>query len=294
MSDSLDLQQAWEFLFDHIRNGVWILDTEGRIVQANPPILRWLEASNVVGTTANYWTVEDEAKIELGDATVELRSRSGVVRKVEAQTGKLNDPTGKFVGYIQVFTDQSTTRALESMLVKEVQRLAKLAGEDPLTGLANRRAFEDGLEHMRQELDRKFGLIVIDLDDFKSVNDTFGHQVGDRVLKMCADKLRNLVREDDLIARLGGDEFAVLLPHVNMVALTDAAERIRKGLVIELEFGENKLKVTSSLGYAHSGPDPSNVIERADKWMYQQKAIRESESIADMARAEETANILAG
>lgn len=282
----MDSQQAWEFLFDHIRNGVWILDSGGRVMQANPPVLRWLETNEIVGTDASYWISQGEGPISAGDSTVELKSRSGLLRRVEAQTGELHGPKGELIGYIQVFTDQSTTRALESVLVREIQRLAKLAGEDPLTGLANRRAFVDALEHMRQELDRKFGVIVIDLDGFKGVNDSMGHEVGDRVLKACADVLRNLIRGDDLVARIGGDEFAILLPHVSMVALTDAAERIRRGLVVNVDVKGRPVHIQASLGYAHSGPNPMNVVERADKWMYQQKAVRDTASIADMAKAE--------
>ena len=96
------------------------------------------------------------------------------------------------------------------------------------------------------------------------------------------------------MSRIGGDEFAILLPSVNMIALTEAAERLKKGLVVEIDVNGLTLKVYASIGYAHSGPDPSNVVERADKWMYQNKSVRESGGLSALVARESEIDKRAG
>jgi len=285
MPHKLRIEQAWEFLLKNLRNGAWLLDADGYIVQANSIVEMWLEQKDLTGTHASKWYVEGWPVTE-DSSGLELISTSGVVRKVDIATEALLDEKGNVVGHVQMLTDQTMARALEGRLVQEVRRMAKLAGEDALTGLHNRRAFDEALAHMQLEMGRKFGVVVIDLDDFKAVNDSLGHAVGDRVLAAYGERLKHLVRGDDLVARIGGDEFAILLPNVNMVALTEAAERLREDLVVEIEVEGSPFRVYASIGYAHSGPDPSNVVERADKWMYQNKLVRESGGLAKLAEQE--------
>ena len=279
------IEQAWDFVTSSLRRGVWILDPDGKILQANGTIVKWLESTELVGSESSQW-MRGPFEIDDGSLEGDLVSKSGLVRKIEVLSHDLVDCNGTLTGRVQILTDQIMSRALGGRLVEEVRRMAKLAGEDALTGLANRRAFDDALATMQNELERKFGVVVIDLDDFKNVNDSFGHRVGDQVLKLYGEKLLILVRNDDLVARIGGDEFAVLLPGVNMVALTEAAERLRKDLVVELDVNGVALRVYASVGYAHSGPDPSNVVERADKWMYQNKLTREAAGISGLASQE--------
>ncbi len=286
----LPVTEAWGSLLKHIREGVWVLDADGHVLSSNTIVERWLEQPRLRGTSCSEWIVEPSNWAEEGEASVEIRSASGIVRKVDMVTEALKDDKGQILGFLQVFTDHSTGRAFDAVLVEEVQRMARLAGEDPLTGLANRRAFDEALNHVRTDQSRRFGVIVIDLDGFKSINDSYGHRVGDRVLIAFGERIKGLVREDDLVARIGGDEFAVLLPHVTMVGLTEAAERLRDGLVVELDVNGSPLRVRGSVGYAHSGPDPATVVERADKWMYQHKATRESGGISALAEEEERIN----
>jgi len=285
--------QAWRFLLTNFRRGVWILDADGVIVEFNSILGKWLESSDLVGTLGSHWC-RGSVGTDDDTAEAELISNSGIVRKVEVVSEDLVDEDGKLTGRVQIITDQITARALSGRLVEEVRRMAKLAGEDSLTGLANRRAFDEALETMQTEFGRKFGVVVVDIDDFKAVNDTFGHRIGDNVLAMYAEKLLQLVRDDDLVARIGGDEFAVLLPGANMVSLTEAAERLRKELVVEIDVNGFPLQVYASIGYAHSGPDPSNVVERADKWMYQNKSVRESGGLSALVARESEIDKRAG
>lgn len=225
-----------------------------------------------------------------GEFEAELKSSSGIVRHVTVRTEKIFDEQGDFAGYGCLFSDQSMVKALEGRLVAELQRMAKLAGEDPLTGVANRRAFDETLAHLTQADERKFGVVLADLDDFKQVNDSFGHTVGDQVLVEFAKRLQHLVREGDLVARIGGDEFAVLMPNVTIVGLTEAANRLRESLCAEMDVRGRKMTVFASIGYAHSGPDPKTVVQRADHWMYTHKNVRDAAGISGMAGQDDDVN----
>ena len=282
----LPFNSAFRFLFDTISQGACFLDDQGKIVTANPLLTRWLEVPDPSGTSMKDWLDAPSVWTPPGEFEAELKSESGIVRHVMVKADKVCDDNGEFVGYGCLFSDQSMVKALEGRLVAELQRMAKLAGEDPLTGVANRRAFDETLAHLTQADERKFGVVLADLDDFKQINDSFGHTVGDDVLVAFAKKLQLLVREGDLVARIGGDEFAVLMPNVTIVGLTEAANRLRESLFAELESKGKVLRVSASIGYAHSGPEPKSVVQRADHWMYTHKNVRESAGISGMATSE--------
>jgi diguanylate cyclase (GGDEF)-like protein len=140
---------------------------------------------------------------------------------------------------------------------------------DPLTGLPNRQAFEQRLDRewkRAQRYGRPLGLLLIDLDDFKRINDTRGHAEGDRVLEQVAERIGTSVRETDLAARLSGDEFVVLCPEANRLAL----ERLARSLQGRLE----EVGVRMSVGFTEREPadtSPSVLVKRADAAMYRDK-----------------------
>ncbi|MBK9584544.1 MAG: PleD family two-component system response regulator [Alphaproteobacteria bacterium] len=155
-----------------------------------------------------------------------------------------------------------------------------MALTDSLTGLYNRRYFEVHLEKLLQKnlASRKaMAVIMLDIDHFKSVNDTYGHNVGDEVLKTFGDRLTGSLRSFDLVARLGGEEFVVLLPDISKERAYLVAERLRRSIA-ERPFPCNVeggfLKVTASLGAAvieHGGHQIHEVLDRADKCLYEAK-----------------------
>lgn len=279
--------QAWEHLSQAVPQGVWIVDPDGNVVEASPVLTRWLERRSLTGTALTEHLQGKSLEELVGDFEVDLVSRTGLVRRVEGVGSALRDASGTLIGYVHVFTDQRTSRALEGRLITEIQRMAQLAGEDPLTGLANRRALDEALAHLREEHSRRFGVVVVDIDHFKIVNDSYGHAVGDEVLRAFADRLRHLVREGDLIARTGGDEFIVLMPNTTKAGLTDIADRLRANLTVELKSRRPAIRVYASVGYAHSGDSPEDVVDRADRWMYQNKSLREAGGLSTLARDEE-------
>ncbi len=151
---------------------------------------------------------------------------------------------------------------------------------DGLTGAHNKRFFTDVLE---RELARSFrhqrplSLIMFDLDHFKKINDTYGHLVGDAVLRELGARINNTVRKEEVFSRFGGEEFAIILPEADFEEAQRFGERLR-GLIADVPFvlDDQNISVTISVGVAsadgHQETDPTELIERADQKLYQAKA----------------------
>jgi diguanylate cyclase (GGDEF)-like protein len=162
-----------------------------------------------------------------------------------------------------------------------IQReMARQARTDPLTGLLNRRAFLEEVERHIDRLDREDlpgTLMFGDLDHFKPVNDKLGHEVGDQVLVLTANLLRQVVRPSDLVARLGGDEFAVWMSGADHLTAAERADRLRELVPIELGelVGGDAPRLSMSIGIAtrraRSQEPIDSLIRRADMAMYEVK-----------------------
>jgi diguanylate cyclase len=152
------------------------------------------------------------------------------------------------------------------------------ARTDALTHLPNRRAFDDELSRRLSQYRRQgtpFGVLLIDVDRFKLVNDTYGHHIGDQVLKGVAEALRTTVRDCDLVARYGGEEFAMLLSGNTCDEFMQAAERVRRAVEQrEVACDSGKLQATVSCGVAEiqSGEDAGSLVRRADEALYASKS----------------------
>jgi diguanylate cyclase (GGDEF)-like protein len=162
------------------------------------------------------------------------------------------------------------------------ETVERQAVTDELTGLSNRRRFQDTLiaeVERAKRFDQQLGLVLLDIDDFKSVNDTYGHQQGDLVLKEVARILREYSREIDEPARYGGEELAVVLPSTDLTGAFNLAERVREGIqalrlpVLGDETAQ-PLRVTASFGAAAvpiSAEDVRGLVAAADEALYQAK-----------------------
>jgi diguanylate cyclase (GGDEF)-like protein len=159
------------------------------------------------------------------------------------------------------------------------------AATDALTGLPNRRYFEEfcGLLARRRRADDAIGVLMIDIDRFKGLNDTHGHALGDRVLRVVADAIANAVRDDDVPARYGGEEFAVLLRHPTPRVALEIGERVRRA-VASSDLGPLGVDgVTVSVGIAVSdAPDQpiDELLARADRALYAAKSAGRNRVIA--------------
>ncbi len=169
--------------------------------------------------------------------------------------------------------------ALEA--VWEIDSVKTVASTDPLTGLWNRRYFDENLQRVGLETDRFGGscaLIIADIDHFKSVNDTYGHEAGDAMLRAVAAVLRDFVRTTDICARIGGEEMCVILPQTEMPGAMELAERLRAHVeALVVRFQARELRVTSSFGVAtyrsQSGEaQRARLFKEADKALYRAKA----------------------
>jgi len=163
-------------------------------------------------------------------------------------------------------------------LREELRRVKEEANIDPLTGLRNRRSFERTLFEFFKDY-KKFGypfsLIMFDLDNFKEINDTYGHLAGDKVLKEVGNILRNYLRAKDVAARTGGEEFAIILPGITKKEALLVAERLRKVISNHtVEYDGRKIDFTASFGVAEMNDDierPEDLIREADEKLYEAK-----------------------
>ncbi len=180
---------------------------------------------------------------------------------------------GEIVGGIELFTDISVRENLEFQ-IEQLQRLAML---DPLTEQPNRRYLESRMEGMHQELlgsGLPWGVLFFDIDRFKRVNDTYGHDMGDKVLTMVSKTLSLGTGPFDTIARWGGEEFAGIFPNTTLESLRSTAERLR--LLVAHSWTEKEavhINVTISVGGTLATPEetPKETVTRADRLMYRSK-----------------------
>ncbi|WP_228282617.1 PAS domain S-box protein [Rubrobacter tropicus] len=202
-----------------------------------------------------------------------LRRKNGTTFWGEVTATPYRDPTGKIVGTLGSIADITERKALE-------QRLAHQAFHDALTGLPNRAFFADRLERSLagsgREVDGKVAILFLDLDNFKYVNDSLGHEAGDRLLVEASRRLRRCLRAEDVAARLGGDEFAALLEHVQDTGeATRVAERIVEELREPFILDGQEAFVTPSIGIACGGGSlregPEDLLRDADVAMYRAK-----------------------
>jgi two-component system cell cycle response regulator len=175
--------------------------------------------------------------------------------------------------------EEGKLRAMTASLSARSESMEHAALTDSLTGMQNRRYFDDALREYLEEFNRigkPIGLLILDLDHFKSVNDSHGHDVGDEVLRVVAGCLREFTRYHDVVARLGGEEFAVVAPNMDNDMLIKLAERIRRAIAsLTVQTGNVRLRVTTSVGLAvwdgKEGAD--DFFRRADRMLYEAKRL---------------------
>lgn len=266
---------------------IFMLDQNGAVVSWNPGAERILgfRKDEIIGRNfATFFTSEDQARGEpmrkLRQATTDGRSEddSWRVRKdgerfwCTGVLGALHDPAGKVKGFVEIMRDNTERRLAE-------QNVFYLANHDPLTGLANRARFLERLHESLLNADRDgsgCAVLLLDLDRFKSINDTLGHHAGDLLLKQVAQRLLTCVRETDTVARLGGDEFVLILTRLKALGAAEViAENIIRALAEHFEILGQRLRSGASIGiamYPNDGNEAGELLQKADLAMYRAKS----------------------
>jgi diguanylate cyclase (GGDEF)-like protein/PAS domain S-box-containing protein len=205
------------------------------------------------------------------EAPVFLHHKDGHRLPVTVRGQALRDPDGEIVGSVEVFSPRGANP------YADLRRIRKDDAMDSVTGLAPRRFGELTLQTLTRAVTEKattLGVLYIDADHFKDVNDTFGHKTGDQVLRMVGQSIVNALRRGDVPVRWGGEEFLALLPGIDEVSLHATAERVR--MLAEnswIQKGEVQVRVTVSVGATMATPAeaPDDLVDRADAFMYASK-----------------------
>lgn len=204
--------------------------------------------------------------------TVSIYHKDGSVRILEVMEQPVFDKEGKVVEVEGIARD--ITQIIETQ--KELDHLAK---HDSLTGIANRMELYTQMEYVIAVAKRehsKFAVLFLDLDHFKNINDTLGHNIGDKLLQEVVKRVQPNIREEDLFARLGGDEFVIVLINVDEDHLGNVLNKIMALLRDEFKINTYKLKISSSVGvalYPEDGEDITTLMKNADIAMYKAKEV---------------------
>ncbi|NND85381.1 MAG: sensor domain-containing diguanylate cyclase [Acidimicrobiia bacterium] len=207
------------------------------------------------------------------EAEVYLHHKDGHRVPVAVRVTQLKDSAGEVIGGVELFTDLSSQEA-NLLRVKELERLALL---DQLTQLANRAFLERELEQRLTDFNEKrvpFGLLFMDIDFFKKFNDTYGHDVGDDVLRFVSKTLTTNARPFDVYGRWGGEEFLGVIRNVEPSDLREIGERMRANIGASyVQSGDERLSVTISVGATviRPGDTIDDVVKRADTLLYESK-----------------------
>ena len=287
-------QDFFEQLLDNLDDGVYFVDRERRITYWNtgaeritgftaPEVRGRLCRDNILvhvdaegcqlcpGQCPVASTIEDGSRHE---ADVFLRHKAGHRVPVSVRVTPIRDDDGHIAGAVEVFTDNSALTEARD----KVAHLQKLALLDPLTGVGNRRYAEMRLQVALDALRRygwQFGVLFADVDHFKQINDTYGHDSGDAVLGMVARTLAANLRSTDGLGRWGGEEFLAVIAPTDEDDLRAVAERIRN-LVAQSALQRESLwvNVTVSIGAAlvRRESTPESLVSKVDQLMYRAKA----------------------
>jgi diguanylate cyclase (GGDEF)-like protein/PAS domain S-box-containing protein len=294
MADLLQLDNALlRALLDNVHDGVYFVDSERRIQFWNKSAERitGYSAEEVVGKSCadNILMHVDEegnqlclgkcplaATISDGErrtARVYLHHKEGHRLPVQVGISPIHDDEGRILGGLETFFDASEVLAA----LQEAERLREEALICPLTGIGNRRYAEQMLARKLDEMARggmRMAVLFIDIDHFKKVNDTYGHDIGDVVIKMVARTMSSAMRSYDFLARWGGEEFIALLPAANATSAARIAERLRT-LVSHSsrDMSQGKIRTTVSIGvyFCRRDDTPESVVKQADRLLYESK-----------------------
>jgi len=273
-------------VFDNTMDGIVITDTSARILSVNPAFtaITGYSAAEAVGQRPSLLRSDHHKEAFYRELWAALlrdgrwegeiwnRRKNGAAYLEWLSIGMVPGSDGAPVRYVGVFNDITELR-------KKDEHIRHLAFHDPLTGLPNRALLLDRLEHgiaFAQRQNESLGVMFIDLDRFKHINDSLGHDVGDGLLREVAKRLSSSLRKSDTVARMGGDEFVILLEHVDEPeTYASLAKTLIADLCAPMTLGSHTLQIGASVGiscFPEDGSDVVTLMKHADAAMYAAKS----------------------
>ena len=278
------LQQA-SVVFDTTAEGILVTDAQNKVISVNPAFsaITGYREDEILGQTpnvlnsgyhtANFYREMWEQLREAGHWSGEIwnRKKGGELYPEWLSINVVKDSSGNVLNYIAVFTDISLIKDTE-------QRLEYLAHHDPLTKLPNRLLLEDRLSHAIKTAHRnrsRLAVMFLDLDNFKKINDTLGHEYGDAILSDVANRLQGCLREGDTVARFGGDEFIIVLEQISDTdRVMGVADKILETIYTPMTHKGKSVLISTSIGisiYPDDGSKAETLLRHADAAMYSAK-----------------------
>ncbi|WP_042454930.1 sensor domain-containing diguanylate cyclase [Neobacillus dielmonensis] len=274
-----------ELLWNSVADAAYFFDTEETFLGVNKSfeqIFGWTKEE--ILKDKNISIIPNESKKDMKNIIGQLKkgekipshevqriTKDGRVIDVLASYAPLYDVNGRWEGGVAVYKDITERKKYE-------EQLKQLAHIDFLTGLPNRAYFYEKLTEEINAARKKqipFAVLFLDIDKFKNINDTKGHDIGDLLLKEFANRVKNSIRKHDTLARFGGDEFVILIPDLNILGdATEIAERIIQSLEPNWSIGDYNLKITTSIGiafYSDNNLDEKTILKHADVALYRAK-----------------------
>lgn len=289
----LEDHRPFSYLMEHLYDGLYIADTSGEIsfwnhgaqevtgytsefIIGNPDVdnaLMRLSADGKVLSRDRYPLLQAMQDGQVHSMDLSFLHVNGHRVPVTVRAAPIIVGSNEIIGGFELVRDNSYQVAA----LEQIETLKKMAFLDALTGVGNRRYTESKIQSYLDEFRRHntpFGLLFLDIDHFKNVNDTFGHDIGDQVLKMVAATVAHNLGPMDYVGRYGGEEFIVLVSNVDSMQLLSVAERLRRFVMHStLSTDQGDLGVTASFGatMALKTDTTEGLMQRGDKLLYQSK-----------------------
>ena len=280
-------ERRYRSLFDNAIEGIFRTTPDGRYLDANPALARIYGFATPEELVGSLHDIRRQLYVDMTrrEEFMRIVKARGEISGFESQVYRKNgdkiwisenaravfDDEGRVLHYEGTVEDITERR-------QNQERIEQQANYDSLTGLANRSLLNDRLQqaiYTAASYGARLAVVFVDLDRFKYINDTLGHDVGDRLLQVMAERLTAAVAATDTVARLGGDEFVLLLHgHAGPDTVGAALERLLPTIAAPLRYAQNDIEVTCSIGvalYPDDGNDPATLLKHADSAMYRAK-----------------------